>query len=103
MMSRLLLLLILCVSLAVFRAVAIVLAVVLLLTVLVAFISRPRETLVFFGTLALSALTVAQPIACIIAVTVVVVATAPRVKLTTFSTVGYHFAFVSNSARTPKL
>ena len=73
-MSRLLLLLILCVALALFRAVAIVLAVVLLLTVLAAFISRPRETLVFFGTLALSALTVAQPIACIIAVTVVVVA-----------------------------
>ena len=73
-MSRLLLLLILCVALAVFRAVAIMLAVVLLLAVLVAFITRPRETLVFFGTLALSALTVAQPIACIIAVTVVVVA-----------------------------
>lgn len=73
-MSRLLLLLILCVALAVFRAVAIVLAVVLLLTVLVAFITRPRQTLVFFGTLALSALTVAQPLACIIAITVVAVA-----------------------------
>mgnify|MGYP006894109701 CR=1 FL=1 len=65
MMSRLLLLLILCVALAVFRAVAIVLAVVLLLTVLVAFISRPRETLVFLGTLILSSLAVAQPLAFI--------------------------------------
>lgn len=74
MMSRLLLLLILCVALAVFRAVAATLAVVLLLTLLVTFITRPRETLVFFGTLALSALTVAQPIACIVAVTIVVVA-----------------------------
>ena len=73
-MSRLLLLLVLCVMLAVFRAVAIVLAVVLLLAVVVTFITRPRETLVFISTLALSALTVAQPIACIVAVTVVVVA-----------------------------
>lgn len=75
-MGRLLLLLILCVALAVFRAVAVTLAVVLLLTVLVTFITRPRETLVFFGTLALSALTVAQPIACIVAFTVVAVALA---------------------------
>lgn len=82
MIGRLLLLLILCVALALFRAVAIVLAVVLLLTMLVAFITRPRETLVFFGTLALSALTVAQPIACIIAVTVVVAVVLSRKRAT---------------------
>lgn len=70
-MSRLLFLLILCVALAVFRAVAIVLAVVLLLTLLAAFIKRPRETLAFLGTLALSALAVAQPLACIVAIGVV--------------------------------
>lgn len=76
MMSRLLLLLILCVALALFRAVAVVLAVALLLTVLVAFITRPRETLVFFGTLALSSVAVAQPLAFIGGVVIVTLALA---------------------------
>lgn len=73
MMNRLLFLLILGAALAVLRAVAIALVVLLTLTLLVAFITRPRQTLVFLGTLALSALTVAQPIACIVAMTMVAI------------------------------
>ncbi len=73
MMNKLLLLLILGVALAILRVVAIALAALVLVTLLVAFITRPRQTLVFLGTLALSALTVAQPIACIIAVTTVAI------------------------------
>ena len=74
MMSKLLLMLILCVALAVFRAVAIMLAVVLLLEVLVAFITRPRESIVFLTTLTLSSLAVAKPLACIIALAIFSVA-----------------------------
>lgn len=71
MMGKLLILLILCVALAVFRAVAVALAVLLAVTLVGSFIARPRETLAFLGTLALSALAVAQPLACIVAIGVV--------------------------------
>ena len=73
MLNKLLLLLILGVALALLRAVAITLVALLALTLLVAFITRPRQTLVFLATLALSALTVAQPIACIVAMTTVAI------------------------------
>lgn len=69
MMGRFLLLLILCVALAVLRAVVIVAVASAVLALIVSFITRPKQTLVFLGTLALSALTVAQPLACIVAMT----------------------------------
>lgn len=83
MMNRFLLLVILCVGLAVLRAVAIVLVALAALAVIAAFIIRPRQTLVFLGILTLSALTVAQPIACIVAMatlTIAVVLTRRRQK-----------------------
>jgi len=64
-MKRVLAFLILCTALAVVRIVLMVLAVVLLLALVHAFVTRPRETLVFLGTLALSSLAVAQPLAFI--------------------------------------
>lgn len=67
MMKKLLVLLILCVALAVIKAVAVALAVALALMLIGSFIARPRETLTFLGTLSLSALAVAQPLACIVA------------------------------------
>lgn len=69
MMNRFLLLVILCVGLAVLRAIAIVLIASVILGLIVSFNTRPKQTLVFLGTLALSVLTVAQPIACIFAMT----------------------------------
>ncbi|KQR57209.1 hypothetical protein [Brevundimonas sp. Leaf168] len=66
MMGRFLLLLILCVALAVLRAVIVATVALVVLALIVSFITRPRQTLVFVGTLALSALTVTQPLACII-------------------------------------
>ncbi len=66
--------LILCMALALARILLMVLAVVLLLALLHAFVTRPRETLVFLGTLALSSLAVAQPIAFIGGVVVVALA-----------------------------
>ena len=74
MMNKLLILLILGVVLAVLRAVAVASAALLLLTLIGSFITRPKETLAFLGTLGLSALAVAQPLACIAALTVVGVA-----------------------------
>lgn len=76
MMGRFLLLIVLCVALAVLRAVIIAAVALAALALIVSFITRPRQTLVFLGTIALSALTVAQPITCIIAVIVIVVAIA---------------------------
>lgn len=76
MMGRFLLLLILCVALAVLRAVVIAAVALAVLALIVSFITRPKQTLVFLGTLALSALTVAQPLACIVGVVVMVVALA---------------------------
>lgn len=74
MMGRFLLLLILCVALAVLKAVVIVAVASAVLALIVSFITRPKQTLVFLGTLALSALTVAQPLACIVALAVVALA-----------------------------
>lgn len=74
MMGRFLLLLILCVALAVLRAVVIAALALAVLAFIVSFITRPKQTLVFLGTLALSALTVAQPLACIVALVVVALA-----------------------------
>ena len=71
MMSRFFLLLILCVALAVLRAVVIVLIASAVFGLIVSFITRPKQTLVFLGTLALSALAVAQPLACIVGLVVV--------------------------------
>lgn len=73
-MSRLLFLLILCVALALFRVVAFVVAALIVLMVLVAFITRPRESIVFLTTLTLSSLAVAKPLACIIALAIFSVA-----------------------------
>lgn len=74
MMGRFLLLIVLCVALAVLKAVIIAAFALAVLALIVSFITRPRHTLVFFGTLALSALTAAQPLACIVALAVVALA-----------------------------
>ena len=76
MMKRVLAFLILCLALALVRILLMVLAVVLLLALVHSFITRPRETLAFLGTLILSSLAVAQPLAFIGGVVVVVVALA---------------------------
>lgn len=76
MMGRFLLLIILCVTLAVLRAVIMAVVALAVLALLVSFLTRPKQTLVFLGTLALSALTVAQPLACIMALGLVGVAIA---------------------------
>lgn len=75
-MKRVFAFLIFCMALALARILLMVLAVVLLLALVHALITRPRETLVFIGTLILSSLAVAQPIAFIGGVVVVVVALA---------------------------
>lgn len=70
-MKRVFAFLILCMALALARILLMVLAVVLLLALLHAFVTRPRETLAFIGTLILSSLAVAQPLAFIGGVVVV--------------------------------
>ncbi|MBK1969206.1 hypothetical protein JIX59_07625 [Brevundimonas diminuta] len=64
--------LILCMALALARILLMVLAVVLLLALVHAFVTRPWETMVFIATLILSSLAVAQPLAFIGGVVVVV-------------------------------
>lgn len=76
MAKKLLAFLILCMALALVRILLMVLAAILLLVLVHAFVTRPRETLVFLGTLILSSLAVAQPIAFIGGVVVVVVVAA---------------------------
>lgn len=71
MMGRFLLLLVLCVALAVLRAIIIAAVALAVLALIVSFITRPRQTFVFLSTLALSALTVTQPLACIVGLVVV--------------------------------
>ena len=73
-MKRVLAFLILCLALALARILLMVLAVILLLVLVHAFVTRPRETLVFLGTLILSSLAVAQPLAFIVGAVVVAVA-----------------------------
>jgi len=65
MMGRFLLLIVLCVALAVLRAIIVAAVALAVLALIVSFITRPRQTLVFLGTLSLSVLTVAHPLACI--------------------------------------
>lgn len=72
MAKKLLAFLILCMAFALVRALLMVLAVVLLLALVHAFVTRPRETMVFLGTLILSSLAVAQPLAFIGGVVVIV-------------------------------
>lgn len=74
MVKKLLAFLILCMALALVRTLLMVLAVVLLLALVHAFVTRPRETMVFLGTLILSSLAIAQPLAFIVAFTVIGVA-----------------------------
>jgi len=74
MAKKLLAFLILCMALALVRILLMVLAVILLLVLVHAFVTRPRETLVFLGTLILSTLAVAQPLAFIVGAVVVAVA-----------------------------
>ncbi|MGX1804054.1 hypothetical protein ACWIDJ_17185, partial [Brevundimonas naejangsanensis] len=62
--------LILCMALALVRTLLMVLAVVLLLALVHAFATQPRETLVFLGTLVLSSLAVAQPLAFIVGIVI---------------------------------
>lgn len=75
-MKRALAFLILCLALALARVLLMVLAVILLLMLVHAFVKRPKETLVFLGTMILSSLAVAQPLAFIGGVMVVIVALA---------------------------
>lgn len=75
-MSRFLTFLTVCVVLAIFRAALAALAVGLGIILLYSFITRPRETLVFFGTLTLFGLASVKPIACIVAIALLVVAAA---------------------------
>ncbi len=71
-MKRVFAFLTLCMALALARILLMVLAVVLLLALVHAFVTRPRQTLVFLGTLALSSLAVAQPLAFIVGAVMVV-------------------------------
>ena len=73
-MSKILVaLLALCVGLAVLRTAVVALVVALVITLLVSFITRPRETLVFVGTLFAMGMVNAHPIACLITAGAVVV------------------------------
>ncbi len=74
MVKKLLAFLILCMTLALVRTLLMVFAVVLLLALVHAFVTRPRETMVFLGTLILSSLAVAQPLAFITGAVVIAVA-----------------------------
>ena len=69
-MSRVLGLLVLCVALALLKAVVVALAIALGILVLVALIRHPRDTLLFLVTLGLIGLVSAKPLACIAAATV---------------------------------
>lgn len=64
----------LCVVLAIIKAALMALVVALLLGLLFSFITRPRDTIVFAGSCALSCLAVAQPLAFIAGVTIVALA-----------------------------
>jgi hypothetical protein len=64
----------LCLVLAIVRAALIALAIATVLALIYAFLTRPRETLVFLGVLTLSGLATAQPLAFIIALAVLGVA-----------------------------
>lgn len=83
-MNKVVSLLTLCVVCAILQAALVALVVAIMLAILFSFITRPRETLLFIGILALMALANAHPLACIIAfggigVAVVVVVVTGRV------------------------
>ena len=61
----------LAVVLAILQAVVKALVVALILALIFSFITRPRDTLIFLGSLGLFGLAGSQPIACIIALTVI--------------------------------
>lgn len=65
--------LLLCVGLAVAKSVAIVLGLALLLFVLITVLRHPRETIGFLVLLGLLGLMNAQPVLCIVAITVLAV------------------------------
>ena len=73
-MNYLLAFLVLMIALAVLRILLMVAGVALLLTLVVAIIIRPRDTLVLLGGLGVLGLANAQPIACIVTLGVVGVA-----------------------------
>ena len=75
-MKRVFAFLILGVALAIFRVVLMVLAITFLLALLYSFITRPRQTFAFVGTLTLSWVAVAQPVAFIVGATIIALALA---------------------------
>lgn len=72
-MSKVFGLLALCIVLAIFRAAVLALAAALMLGLVYSFVRRPRDTILFLATCALSCVAVAKPLACIVGVTVVAV------------------------------
>ena len=72
-MNKFVTLLTFCVAVAILRVVVVALIAALALALVWSFITRPRETLVLLGTCALSCVAVAQPVACVVGVTVVAV------------------------------
>lgn len=72
-MTKVLSLLGLTVVLAIIKAVVIALATILLVALAYAFISRPRGTVLFICVLTLSGLAAAQPLAFILALTIIAV------------------------------
>jgi hypothetical protein len=69
-------LLVLCIILAVLKALVLALVLALIVVLLWSFITQPRETLVFLGTVILSSLAIAQPLAFIAGVVAIVVVAA---------------------------
>lgn len=72
-MNKVLWFLLLGVALAVLKAAIVAVVAALMLAIVISVITRPRETILFAGTCALSCVAVAQPVACVIGVTVVAV------------------------------
>jgi hypothetical protein len=73
-MNRVLLLMVLCVVFAVLKTAVVALLGVAILALLFCFATRPRGTLVFLGVVGLVGLASTQPIACIVTLGVVVIA-----------------------------
>ncbi|RYF94553.1 MAG: hypothetical protein EON95_04970 [Caulobacteraceae bacterium] len=65
-MNKVVILIGLCVVCAIFKSAVALVAMALILAMLVSFISRPRETLLYMGTLAIIGLANSRPLACII-------------------------------------
>lgn len=70
-MNKVLGFLTLSVGLALLKAAIVAVVAALMLAIVISVITRPRETILFAGTCALSCVAVAQPVACVIGVTVV--------------------------------